>query len=231
MKRWKASLAIAVALATPLSSNAVDIVSDPIAEGHLIAQYAAMVEELAVLKEQLDNAKSSLKVSTSQLEALGKGSSSLGKDHFEDYTAAIPKSWQETLDAMNGEGQSGVMARGIRDENSRLDRSYFEKVDDHAKSALSERMNESSNLEGLAASSYQGSTDRFARLESLRSDIDRATDLKTVADLQARIQIENGMLMNELVKLQSMSAMHDASEKVKSHRRLQESFEQDSISY
>jgi type IV secretion system protein VirB5 len=231
VKRRNGAFVLAIALALPLSSRAVDIVSDPIAEGHLMAQYLAMVEELAVLKDQLDNARSSLKISTSQLEALGQGSSDLGKDHFEDYMAAVPKSWQETLDVMNGEGRSGELARGIRDENSRLDRSYFERVDGRAKSTLSDRMNASSNLEGVAASSYQGSTDRFERLESLRSDVDRATDLKAVADLQARIQIENGMLMNELVKLQSMSAMHEASEKVKSQRRLQESFEQESVSY
>ena len=37
--------------------------------------------------------------------------------------------------------------------------------------------------------------------------IDSATDPKAIADLQARIQIEQTMLQNELIRAQAMNAM------------------------
>ena len=62
---------------------------------------------------------------------------------------------------------------------------------------------------GVAANAMvsQKSSKRFDRIATLMQRIDSATDPKAIADLQARIQIEQTMLQNELIRAQAMNAM------------------------
>jgi type IV secretion system protein VirB5 len=61
----------------------------------------------------------------------------------------------------------------------------------------------SSALANLAMSEkvYNDSTQRVNTYETFIAQIDRTPDLKASADLQSRIQAENGLLMNELLRV------------------------------
>jgi CMP-N-acetylneuraminic acid synthetase len=63
------------------------------------------------------------------------------------------------------------------------------------------------NGSAINASSYNASVERIDRLKQLQGKIDDASTLKEIVDLQARIQIENGLMTNELIRTQSTNAM------------------------
>lgn len=230
MKRIS-TFAVSLALAASFPAKSVDIVFDPVAETNMILQYAAMLEELSVVKDQLENAKDSLKVSQGQLKALGEGVSNIGKDNLEDYTKNIPTDWRSTLEAMQRDDETGATAKAIRDEASLLDEEYFINVPDEMKASLRDRMDSEATNHALNSAVFDASGERFNRFEDLRSKIDEARDLKTINDLQARIEIENGMLMNELVRLQSMNQVLESDRRVRSETSRQEKFKMTETKY
>jgi hypothetical protein len=62
---------------------------------------------------------------------------------------------------------------------------------------------------------FDASGVRLKRLEKLHSKIDGARELKTVTDLQARVQVENGVFLNDLAKLQSVNQVLDSDRHVR----------------
>ncbi len=181
-----------------------------------IQQYTQMVEQLTQLKAQLEQAKQ-------QYESL-TGSRGLGGILPEDYTSAIPRNWQETLAAMEGGGSIGSLAQSIANQASQLDDEHFTGVLDDVKASLRTSLENDASAQALNAQAYDNSGDRFQRLQSLMGEISSAQDMKAISDLQARLQVENGMLTNELIKLQSMNAMIAKRDSIEESRAIQSGF-------
>ena len=218
----------ALALAISLSVTTIGAVS--IAHAHAagipvidsanlanaIQQYTQMVEQLTQLKAQLEQAKQ-------QYESL-TGSRGLGGILPEDYTSAIPRNWQETLAAMEGGGSIGSLAQSIADQASQLDDEHFTDVLDDVKASLRTSLENDASAQALNAQAYDNSGDRFQRLQNLMGEINSAQDMKAISDLQARLQVETGMLMNELIKLQSMNAMIAKRDSIEESQAIQSGF-------
>lgn len=181
-----------------------------------IQQYTQMVEQLKQLEGQLSQAKQ-------QYESL-TGSRSLGGILSEDYTQSVPRNWQETLAAMDGSGSIGDLAKSIADRASQLDDEHFNNVLEDVSKALRASIDNDASAQALNAQVYDNSCSRFQRLKGLMDQINSAQDMKAISDLQARLQAENGMLMNELIKLQSMNAMIAKRDSLQESEAIQSSF-------
>ena len=218
------------ALALAISLSVTTICAVPIVPAHAagipvidaanlanaIQQYTQMVEQLTQLKAQLEQAKQ-------QYESL-TGSRGLGGILPEDYTSTVPRNWQETLAAMEDGGSIGSLARSIADHASQLDDEHFTEVLDDVKVSLRASLENDASAQALNAQAYDNSGDRFQRLRSLMGEINSAQDMKAISDLQARLQVENGMLMNELIKLQSMNAMIAKRDSIEENQAIQSGF-------
>ena len=102
---------------TPAYATGIPVI-DAANLANAIQQYTQMVEQLAQLKAQLDQAKQ-------QYESLtgGRGMGNLVRS-----TGAIPKNWQETLASMKN-GELGDLSKEIRQSASLLDEDFFADVD------------------------------------------------------------------------------------------------------
>lgn len=181
-----------------------------------IQQYTQMVEQLAQLQAQLQQAKQ-------QYESL-TGSRGLGGIMYENYTGAVPRNWQETLAAMEGGGSVGSLATSIAEHASQLDDEHFNDVLDEVTASLRTNLEHDAAAQALNAQVYDNSGNRFERLQSLMGEINSAQDMKAIADLQARLQVEIGMLTNELIKLQAMNAMIAKRDSIQESETIQSSF-------
>lgn len=225
----KNSIALAVSLAigqTLLATHAVASGIPVVDVAHIaeaVKQYQEMVKQLEALQSQLDQAKQQYQSIT--------GTRNLGGILSEDYTQSVPKNWQETLNAMSNGGQIGQIAGSIAQQASQLDQTHFEAVAENIRESLRESLDGTANSQALNAQIYDNSGNRFARLKGLMDQINSATDLKSINDLQARIEIENGMLMNELIKLQSMNELITKRDELRENEAIQSSFKLRSRSY
>ncbi len=181
-----------------------------------IQQYTQMVEQLAQLQAQLQQAKQ-------QYESL-TGSRGLGSIMSENYTSAVPRNWQETLAAMEDGGSIGSLATSIAEQASQLDDEHFNDVLDEVTASLRTNLENDASAQALNAQIYDNSGDRFERLQGLMGEINSAQDMKAIADLQARLQVESGMLTNELIKLQAMNAMIAKRDSIEENEAIQSSF-------
>ncbi len=186
-----------------------------------ISQYQQMVQQLTQLQNQLAQAKQQYESMTG-----GRGMGNLARTD-----SYIPKNWQETLGLMGDGGALGGLADQIRQQASQLDKDFFVDVDGVVKQGLEAGMNRAISGQAANAQVYDSSQDRMARLSSLANQIDGASDMKAISDLQARAAIENNMLMNELIKLQSMNAMMEQQRRVAAEQSRQKSFEINRSSY
>lgn len=200
---------------SPAYASGIPVV-DVAAIAEAIKQYEQMVEQLKQLQAQLDQAKQ-------QYESL-TGSRGLGGIMTEDYTRSVPRNWQETLAAMDGGGSIGSLAKSIAEQASQLDDEHFNDVLEDVTTSLRTGMESDAGAQALNAQVYDNSGNRFERLESLMGQINSAQDMKAISDLQVRLQAETGMLMNELIKLQSMNAMIAKRDSIQESQAIQGSF-------
>lgn len=213
MKELALSVALGVAAVGGVVSTApVHATGIPVIDvAHIaetVMQYQEMIKQLETLNSQLNQAKQ-------QYESM-TGSRGLGNlaRTSESY---IPTNWKETLDLMNGggSGELGNMADQIRDAASQLDQEFYADADSDVRQGLQEALQSAAAGQAMNAKIYDSSEQRLQRLNSLADQVDSAADMKAISDLQARIAIENGMLMNELIRLQSMNAMYENQRRVK----------------
>lgn len=219
MKGLALSVALGVAAIGGVTSTAPAYASGiPVIDvAHIaetVMQYQEMIKQLETLNSQLNQAKQ-------QYESLtgGRGMANLART-AESY---IPTNWQETLDLMKGggSGELGNMADQIREAASQLDKEFYADADGDVRQGLQEALQSAAAGQAMNAKIYDSSEQRLQRLNSLADQVDSAADMKAISDLQARISIENGMLMNELIRLQSMNAMYENQRRVQHQQSAQ----------
>ncbi|HJU08333.1 MAG TPA: type IV secretion system protein [Rhodanobacteraceae bacterium] len=230
MKRTILAMTLGFALAggiaaaiTPPITYAQEIVIDPANLQEAIAQYMEMIQQLEQLKAQLDQAK--------QQYASLTGNRGLGLIDPEDYNANIPTNWHETLAAMQNGGQVGALANQIRNEASELSQPQFAGVDSGVTQLLGTHMDNAATQQAYNAQVLDDSSQRFQRLNELMAQIDSTTDMKSIAELQARIEIENGMLINQLLRLQAANQLMQQNKEVQQQHETQDDYKLTAAKY
>ena len=88
--------------------------------------------------------------------------------------------------------------------------------------ALNERYLKTAASEKAAAlNTYQGAQERLSNINTLIAKIDTAQDPKAIQDLQARIAAEQALVQNETTKLQMVSQLASAEQKLIEEQRKQ----------
>lgn len=225
-KAWALAFAatlVAGTLSTAPAAYAQVVVIDPANLQQAIARYTEMIQQLEQLRAQLNQAKQQYTSLT--------GHRGLGAIDTEDYSANIPTNWHQTLAAMQNGGQVGALAHQIRDEASELNQPQFATVNAQVTQALASHMDDAATAQALNAQAYDDAGARFRRLNQLMDQINGTTDMKSVGELQARIEIENGMLLNELIKLQAMNALINNKRRVQKQHETQDDYKLTAAKY
>jgi type IV secretion system protein VirB5 len=224
MKGLALSVALGVAAIGGVTSTAPAYASGiPVVDvAHIaetVMQYQEMIKQLETLNSQLNQAKQ-------QYESL-TGSRGLG--NLARSTGAIPKNWQETLASMKN-GELGDLSKQIRESASLLDKDFFADVDQAIKDSLDQSMSAYTDQQALNQSFYDTATSRAQKMESLANQIDSASDMKAISDLQARVAVEQAQLTNELIKMQSLNQIAQQKRETQAQQQHQAAF-QTSFSY
>jgi len=181
-------------------------------------QVAKMVSQLQKMQQQIETARNQLNQAKQQYQAItgSRGMSLLTTDTNRLY---IPKSWKETLNGGNSE--IGKLADQIRKTAGYLEDRNLEGLNQYYKDALRKRGDQAANDMAASATVFEESGERFERLQRLMDTIESASDDKAIQDLQARIQVEQVMLQNELVRAQAMNATIQQQQQVERERQRQ----------
>lgn len=187
-------------------------VFDPINYVQNLTQVAKMLDQLNKMNQQIQTARNQLAQAKRQYEAItgSRGMENIITDVSRDY---IPRTWQETLAGQNNEIMD--LARDIKRSAGYLEDKDLAGLSSMAQEALRRSGDQAANAMASNAVIFQQSSERFDRLQVLMDSIPTATDDKAIQDLQARIQVEQVMLQNELIRAKAMNAMLLQQQRVK----------------
>ena len=226
MKLKLKAVALAVVLAmgagsvsTPALAGGVPVI-DVAAIAEAVKQYHQMVQQLEQLQAQLDQAKKLYSSMTGD-----RGMQNLLSGEARN---VIPTNWQETLAQMGG-GDINGLAKQIKDRAAKIDTATLEKLLSSGTADASQGFaNSAASAQAAAGRSYDNASERFARLQGLMDAIGTATDAKAIADLQARVGVEQVMLQNEAIKLQALQQAASAQQAMEAQQRREMSLDKPS---
>jgi type IV secretion system protein VirB5 len=209
MKLFTKSAIILFMYAFLPTANALTVY-DPANHRESIKQYVQLVEQLKNMSNQLKLAEQEYAAMTG---ARGMGNIQTGTDGKK-----LPHTWQEMLAATGGDGKLKKLADDIREKADFLKDEDLNSINQALRNISKTNRDAAINATASNAADFEDSSQRFERMKVLMDKIETATDLKAIADLQARIQVESVMLQNDAMRAQSMNAMIQSQQKVQEQK-------------
>jgi type IV secretion system protein VirB5 len=208
--KWISLVAIAPILLT--SPAMAQIVFDP-------NVFARQLEQLTELKKQVDTLTSQLKVAQDQLNQAKQLYDSFNKlTNANDIGAllntpgfrkVLPQQFSDIERLISGQG-SGNFASGI-DQYLAQNRAYTgNKANSYYQNELDRIARQTGAKHSLGQAVYDTGSERIDALEELRKRISSATDVKEILDLSARLQAEQALLQNDVLRMQGLAMIQQA---------------------
>ena len=211
-KLRKILLTLAVSAACLISPNTTKAGGIPVIDGvaitHAITQLNEMAKDYQTQLDQLDQALNTYNSLTGGRDI----GDLLNSSADQDLRRALPADLQDMigLNNANGLGSAGLQTQGIYGDlltnYNPISGAELFTNDPTGTLATAHDRYKDTTYAALAASesSYNNATKRLAGYEALLTELNTSPDLKSSVDLLARISVENGILMNELMKMQAL---------------------------
>ncbi len=189
-------------------------VIDVPAIAQLIQQVQTLQQQVALARDQLQQAKQSLQSMTGPR----------GMDQLLNGTARnyLPANWTEMTDVLQGRvGAYSALAHEIKaaiKANAVLPDSRLALMNAADRQQLQSVRQWTATQQAIAHEALAANSSRFASLQRLIAAIPAATDQKAILELQARIGAEQSMLQTEQIKLQVLQQASAAEDVVNSER-------------
>ena len=194
------------------SPGRAEIVFDP-------SVYARQFEQLTELKKQVDTLTSQLKVAQDQLSQAKQLYDSFNKRtnandigallNTLQFRKVLPQQFSDIERLVAGQG-GGNFADAINHYLS-LNRAYTgNSGNSYYQSELDRIARQTGAKHSLGQAVYDTASERIDALEELRARISSATDAKEVLDLSARLQAEQALLQNDVLRMQGLAMIQQA---------------------
>lgn len=209
-RRWIAPVAIAAVLsASPASAQ---IVFDP-------SVFARQLDQLIELKKQVDMLTSQLKVAQDQLSEAKRLYDSFNKLtnandigallNTPQFRKVLPQQFADIERLVAGQG-GGNFASAI-DQYLTQNRAYAGNgANSYYQSELDRIARQAGAKHSLGQAVYDTASQRIDALEELRKRVSSASDVKEVLDLSARLQAEQALLQNDVLRMQGLAMIQEA---------------------
>ena len=207
MKKQLLKTALTATLLVSLGGKpaaAFDMVFDPTLMANNVAQLSEMASQLAQLKAQLEQAKNTYGAMTGNR---GYGDFMNIPNQARNY---IPSNFSNIMSLLqsNNLSYSGIAdaIRNYMNANAVLTNADLDKMNmsPATRQILTDSRSNTATIQALADEGLHNASVRFNLLQTLAYEINNTTDPKAIAELQARIQVEQNMLTNEQTKMQDL---------------------------
>lgn len=122
-------------------------------------------------------------------------------------SSAIPRNWRETLNVINGNSAASDAARSMRDDAIKARDPKLVGASPANDAMANAQLEGAAARSGINAAVLDAGETREARLKAIEEGLGKAEDGEDLAELNARAQIENGRMLNELLKLQAANKL------------------------
>ena len=196
--------AVLVAIPLPVMAQGVPVFDATAIAKHL-EQITKLTEQIKTMDAQLTQAKQ-LYDSFNKLTGANDVASLLNSSEFRKY---LPKEFGEIEKLVSGSG--GGSLAGVVDRYLDQNRAYQGgDANSFYRTELDRIARQTGAKHSIGQSVYDTASKRIDGLEELRQKISTAKDAKEVLDLSARIQAEQAILQNDVLRLQGLAMVQQA---------------------
>ncbi|AYM14413.1 P-type DNA transfer protein VirB5 [Agrobacterium tumefaciens] len=187
------------------------------------AAIAKQIESIAQLKSQLDALNEQIGQARQLYGSLNKLTDMADVAEVLNDPAirkALPFDFAaiEGLLKGNGTGVFGDSASRFLEGNS----TYRTDADDFYAQELSRLQNKNAGQMSLGEQIYDAATKRIDGIDQLRGKISTAGDAKQIADLQARLQVEQAFLQTDVLRMEGLRMVQQAQNQVDEQRKAED---------
>ena len=212
-RRLIATIAVvAISVAAPTAQAAM-VVYDPTSYAKLIQQAKTALDQLAVLKSQIQQGQQ-LFDSLTQASGVGQIASQLSQPALRDFLPDVHALAAAAKGDLQSLGAIGDRAQSIRDAN----RLYTSPSGDIAGADLEAAGQRAARDLALGEAASTAGARRLDGLQSLQQSIDAAPNARAVLDLQARAATEQAMIANDQMRLQGLAMAQAAEDRLQAQR-------------
>ncbi|EAW7769640.1 type IV secretion system protein [Salmonella enterica] len=212
---------IAIALAGLLGAGTIGTAAAAaIGNGVVVYDPTSLAKTLEEMANQLDQLKQQLATQKATYESLAK-TTNIG-DLLDTSTSSLannlPDDWQKVYsDAMNS---SSSVTGSVNSMMSKVNNEIDDLSPADALKLMNQRLSEKGAYDRVVAEkAYNNQMQELSDMQALTDQISTTKDVKEVADLQARIQTAQGAIQGEQAKLNLMSMLQDAQDKIYEQQR------------
>jgi type IV secretion system protein VirB5 len=214
---------ISLSIILPHSVNAqiptTDIVNN-------ITHILNQTQDMAQWAEQISSMYEQIKQMEKQYSQMEKeyeritGSRNLG-DILNDpiFRNYLPEEWRDLYDATRHGGYASLTgdAKDLYEDNQIFDMCSHLANEVHRKSCESQAIKGAQD-QTFATTAYEAATNRVDQIEGLMAEINGTDDPKGIAELQARIAVEQATIQNEQTKLAMFQMIANAEKEIQTQR-------------
>ena len=187
------------------------------------AAIAKQIESIAQLKSQLDALNEQIGQARQLYGSLNKLTDMADVAEVLNDPAirkALPSDFAaiEGLLKGNGTGVFGDSASRFLEGNS----TYRTDADDFYAQELSRLQNKNAGQMSVGEQIYDAGTKRIDGIDQLRGKISTAGDAKEIADLQARLQVEQAFLQTDVLRMEGLRMVQEAQNQVDEQRKAED---------
>ena len=194
------------------SPAGAEIVFDP-------SVFARQFEQLTELKKQVDTLTSQLKVAQDQLNQAKQLYDSFNKRtnandigallNTPQFRKVLPQQFADIEKLVAGQG-GGNFANSIN-QYLNQNRAYAgNSGNSYYQGELDRIARQTGAKHSMGQAVYDTASQRIDALEELRARISSATDAKEILDLSARLQVEQALLQNDVLRMQGLAMIQQA---------------------
>lgn len=207
------SIYIALFLVTACPAHAQWAVVD-------VGAIAQLVQQVTTMREQLTTAQSHLIQAQQQFQSMTgvRGMQNLLalSPQMRNY---LPADWAQLSAALQGANSAlGGQVRNTVNINAVLTAGQLDYLPAEVRTILEGARRSAALSQVTTRTALENTSNRFQSIQQLINAIPTAGDQKAILDLQARIQVELGMLQNEQTKLQVLQQVSLAEESAQQQR-------------
>lgn len=193
-----------------------------------VGAIAQLVQQVQTMQEQLTTARDQLTQTQEEFQSMtgGRGMERLLAGLPRNY---LPAQWRELAAVLDQASTTygliaGEMQRVIT-ANSVLTAEELARLSAADRALLESSRRSKAMLQVITREALDRTGSRFGSIQQLIDAIGGAGDQKAVLDLQARIQAESNMLLNENTKLQVLYQLAQAEEAARTQRTREQAIE------
>lgn len=210
---------IAIALAGLLGAGTTGT-AFAIGEGVVVHDPTSLTKTIAEMAKQLKQMEEQLATQKATYESLAK-TTKIG-DLLDTSTSSLannlPDDWQKVYsDAMNS---SSSVTGSVNSMMNKVNNEIDDLSPADALKLMNQRLSEKGAYDRVVAEkAYNNQMQELIDMQKLTEKISTTKDVKEIADLQARIQTAQGAIQGEQAKLNLMSMLQDAQDKIYEQQR------------